>query len=234
MRKLTLDQIFSITTLLHEGKKVEEISRISLDHTSLAKRGRPDKLTSEDKRPLARLVANGRTKTAVEVARKIHLDRENKFSLDTVRRALKEQGLRAVNREKKPKLSRAHKRARLQWALEHENWTLGDWKRIVWPDETKINRLNSDGIRYARSRKPENYPPEIVQGMLKFGCGSVMLWSCMSWLGVSGMSPVVGRMNPEQLIGTLSTCLDFTVEEMAIKLFSNDRNHILFQQDNGA
>ncbi|KAI0996373.1 hypothetical protein K3495_g11807 [Podosphaera aphanis] len=90
MRKLTLDQISSITTLLNEGKKVEEISRIvggskstvaeylgkSLDHTPLAKRGRPGKLTSRDKQALARLMANGGTKTADEAARTIDLERK--------------------------------------------------------------------------------------------------------------------------------------------------------------
>ena len=248
MRKLTLDQISSITILLNEGKKVEDISRIvgcgkstvakyggkSLDHSSSAKRGRPGKLTSRDKRALARMVANGGTKTAIEEAKTFNLERQDKVSPTTVRRALKEQGLKAVKRVKKPKLSRAHKRARLQWASEHENWTLEDWKRIVWSDETKINRLNSDGIRYAWSKKPESYPPEAVQEMLKFGGGSVMIWGCMSWLGAGGMSPVVGRMNSEQLIGILNTSLVPTVEEVANKLFSNDRNHVLFQQDNDA
>ena len=60
----------------------------------------------------------------------------------------------------------------------------------------------------------------------------MMIWGCISWLCAGEMSPVVGRMNSEQLIGILSTCLVPTVEEVANKLFSNDRNHVLFQQDN--
>ncbi|KAI0996374.1 hypothetical protein K3495_g11806 [Podosphaera aphanis] len=68
--------------------------------------------------------------------------------------------------------------------------------------------------------------------MLKFGGGSVMIWGYMSWFGAGGMSPVFSRMNSEQLIGILSTCLVPTVEGVANRLFFNDRNHILFQQDN--
>ena len=104
MRKLTLDQISSITILLNQGKKVEDISRIvgcgkstvakyrgkSLDHSSSAKRGRPGKLTSRDKRALARMVANGGTKTAIEAAKTFNLEREDKGPPTTVRRALKE------------------------------------------------------------------------------------------------------------------------------------------------
>ena len=212
MRKLSQDQIYSITTLLDEGVKPEEISKIvgcgkstvakyrskMLDHRSPPMRGRPSKLTSRDKRALARLVANGRTKTAVEATRTINLEREYKVSSVTVRRALREQGLRAIKRVKKPKLSKVYKRARLQWALEHEIWTFEDWKRVVWSDETKINRLNSDGIKYAWSKSPSDYPAEVVEETLKFGGGSMMIWGCISWLGAGGMSPVVGRMYSEQ------------------------------------
>ena len=131
---------------------------------------------------------------------------------------------------KKPKLSKVHKRARLQWALEHENWTLEDWKKVIWSDETKINRLNSDGIKYAWSKSPSDYPAEVVEETLKFGGGSGMIWGCMSWLGAGGMSHVVGRMNSEQLIGILSTSLVPTIEELANKLFSGAKNHIFFNK----
>ena len=51
-----------------------------LDHRSQSMRGRPSKLTSRDKRALARLVANGGTRTAVEATRTINLEREDKVS----------------------------------------------------------------------------------------------------------------------------------------------------------
>ena len=59
-----------------------------------------------------------------------------------------------------------------------------------------------------------------------------MIWGCMSWFGAGGMSRVVGRMNSEQLIGILNTCLVPTVDKIASKLFSNARNNVVFQQDN--
>lgn len=246
MRKLSQHQISSITTLLDEGKKELEIAKIMGCHrstvaryrkktshdTSKSVQGRPRKLTCRDKRALARLVANGGTKTAVEATKIINLEREDKVSPCTVRLALREQGLRAIKRVKKPMLSKAHKRARLHWALEHESWTIEDWKRVIWSDETKINRLNSDGIKYAWSRYPSSYPAEVVEETLKFGGGSVMIWGCMSWFGAGGMSRVVGRMNSEQLIGILNTCLVPTVDEIASKLFSNARNNVVLQQDN--
>ena len=101
---------------------------------------------------------------------------------------------------------------------------------MIWSDDTKINRLNSDGIKYAWSKSPSDYPAEVDVETLKFGGGSVMIWGCMSWLGAGGVSHVVGRMNSEQLIGILSTSLVPTIEELANKLFSGAKTHIFFNK----
>ncbi|KAI1004026.1 hypothetical protein K3495_g4183 [Podosphaera aphanis] len=248
MRKLSQHQVSSITTLLDEGEKELEKAKImgcqrstvaryrkkTSHDTSKPVQGRPRKLTCRGKRALAHLVANSGTKPAVETTKIINPEREDKVSPGTVELTLRKQGLRAIKRVKKPMLSKAHKRARLHWALEPESWTIEDWKRVIWSDETKINRLNSDGIKYAWSRNPSSYPAEVVEETLKFGGACVMMWGCMSWFGAGGMSRGVGRMNSEQLIGILNTCLVLTVDEIASKLFSNARNNVVFQQDNDA
>ena len=36
----------------------------------------------------------------------------------------------------------------LKFAQYHENWTVEDWKRVLWTDETKFNRIGSDGKVY--------------------------------------------------------------------------------------
>jgi len=64
---------------------------------------------------------------------------------DTVRRALKEAGLKAATKKKKPQLLPRHIYQRLDFARKYQHWIIEDWKRVVWSDETKINRLGSDG-----------------------------------------------------------------------------------------
>ena len=44
---------------------------------------------------------------------------------------------------------------RLRWANEHKDWTIDDWKRVVWSDETKINRFGSDGAQWYWKQKGE-------------------------------------------------------------------------------
>ena len=53
--------------------------------------------------------------------------------------------MKAVVKKKKPVLSQKHRKERMDFAIRYKDWTLEDWKRVVWSDETKINCLGSDG-----------------------------------------------------------------------------------------
>src|SRR3954447_18383408 len=62
--------------------------------------------------------------------------------------SLEKNSLKAAIKTKKPFLTERHRKERLDFALAHQNWTVEDWKTVVWSDETKINRLGSDGRRW--------------------------------------------------------------------------------------
>ena len=51
-------------------------------------------------------------------------------------------------KKKKPLLSPKHRKQRLAFALKYKEWTVEDWKRVIWSDETKINRIASDGRQW--------------------------------------------------------------------------------------
>jgi len=53
--------------------------------------------------------------------------------------------MKAVVKKKKPLLSQKHRKERMDFSIRHKDWTMEDWKRAVWSDETKINSLGSDG-----------------------------------------------------------------------------------------
>ncbi|KAI0997807.1 hypothetical protein K3495_g10382 [Podosphaera aphanis] len=176
MTKLSSEQVNSITTLLNNGKSTREVAKIlGCGKSTVAnyrkvtateapdpKVGRPQKLTSRDKRAIARSMVNGGVKTAVEMARLINTERKDKISPVTVRRALKE-GLKAFRKKKRPFLSKAHRRARLKWALNHQNWAIKDWKRVIFSDETKLNRVGSDGIKHFWGRSFNDLGPAAVE-----------------------------------------------------------------------
>ena len=119
MTKLSPDQVTSITSLLNDGKStrkvaqimgcckttVENYRKVMVTELPVPNSGRPRKLTSRDKRAIARSMVNGTVKTAVEMTKLINNEREDKVSSETVRRALKQEGLKAF-KKKKPFLSK--------------------------------------------------------------------------------------------------------------------------------
>ena len=75
-----------------------------------------------------------------------------------------------------------------------------DWKKVIWSDETKINCLGSDGCKWAWRREGEGLNDRLVEGTLKFGGGSLMMWECMTWEKVGFASKINGRMDGDLYI----------------------------------
>ena len=60
----------------------------------------------------------------------------------TVRHTLCKAGVWAVVKKKCPLWRPSHRQARLEWAERHQEYTIADWKRVVWSD-------GQEGIGYA-------------------------------------------------------------------------------------
>ncbi len=135
--------------------------------------------------------------------------------------------MKAVVKKKRPFLSKHHRRERLDFAITHQHWTMDDWKRVVWSDETKINRLGSDGRKWVWKKAGEGLSDRLVQGTQKFGSGSLMTWGCMLWDGVGYACRIDGNMN-----GDLYTkILEEDLQE-SLSYFGKDAGEVIFQQDN--
>jgi len=77
-------------------------------------------------------------------------------------------GLKAVVKQKKPLLRRDM--GRDQWgafALAHQDWTVVDWRRVVWSNEIKINCLGPDRRMWAWKRAGEDLSDRLVAGSAK-------------------------------------------------------------------
>jgi hypothetical protein len=149
------------------------------------------------------------------------------LSTQTVCCSLKIAGMRAVVKKKKPLLKKRHRKERMDFALAHQYWTVEDWKKVVWSDETKINMLGSDGRKWAWKKAGEGLSDRLVEGTLKFGGGSLMVWGCMLWDGVGYACKIDGRMDGDLYLKILEEDL-----QESIRYFGKSTGDVIFQQDN--
>ncbi len=241
MRQLSDSTQKWILVLLDKGHSACDIARqlnvrrTSVGRVCLAHRpglhrsqgGCPAKLSDVDRRTIVRSITSGKVDTATEAARKLQEDCNITASAETIRRALEVAGLRAGPRVKKPKLQSRHLQQRLVFALKHQNWTVDDWKHVIWSDETKINCLGSDGCKWVWKIPGDNITARIVQGTVKFGGGSLMIWGCITAMGPGFMCRIDGRMNADLYVNILE---DEFLE--TINYYKLDKQRIIFQQDN--
>jgi hypothetical protein len=98
---------------------------------------------------------------------------------------------------------------------------------VIFSDETKINRLGSDGRKWVWKEPNRKITAQHVQGTVKFGGGSLMIWGCMTAKGVGFACRIDGRMDAELYTHILSEEFLDTVEHYGL-----ETNDIIFQQDN--
>jgi len=94
----------------------------------------------------------------------------------TIARVLAEEGLPSRVAAKKPFLSDRHRAARLAFAKMHKDWSVEDWKRVLWTDEStfEIGR-NSRQIR-VRREPHEKYHPDCLAPTFRNERSSLMVW----------------------------------------------------------
>jgi hypothetical protein len=174
-----------------------------------------------------RLISSGKADNAVQVTHTLRSITNQSLSSETVRQRLKQAGMKAVVKKKRPLLTKRHRKERMDFAIAHQDWTLEDWKRVVWSGETKINRLGSDGRKWVWKKAGEGLSDRLVEGTKKFGGGSVMVWGCMTWDGVGMACRIDGKMDADLYCQILDDELQGTLD-----YYDKTPSDIIFQQDN--
>ena len=137
MRGILIHQIKEITAL-SEGT-VGNISK-ELEGDKENHLGRcPSKLSAYDKKSIVHQIATGKLDNAVQATHFINSIIPNPVNPQTVRNALNKAALCSAIKKKVPMLKAAHHAHCLKFAEYHQNWTVEDWKGVLWSDETKIN-----------------------------------------------------------------------------------------------
>jgi hypothetical protein len=228
MKPISRKKEVGIVALLIKGKSTREIAkplgfsqstvnRVKKKHCSsieLLQWGRREILTDLKKRLAVYLVTVGGLETTVEATKVLRADREVGFGNNTLQNALRDVELRAFEKIPRPCLSQRNVQARLCFAIIHKDWTVEDWKRVVFSDETKINRFNADRRSWYWVNDKESLLDCVVKQTIKHGRGSVMLWNCMASRGLRDLQRVEERFNAKDYIALLHGDLYLSLERL--------------------
>lgn len=137
--------------------------------------GRPRKTTIREARILVRQVKKDPFMTAVELAKYAQEHHNLNISEWTARRLLAHEGLKARTPAKKPLISKKNRKDRVAFAKAHEKWTVRQWARILFSDESKKNLFGSDGIRFVRRPANKRFNKKYILPTVKHSA-SVLPW----------------------------------------------------------
>jgi len=193
----------------------------NLPHT-----GRPHKTTSSDNHYLVR---SAESNTSQPLAQ-LRLDTNLGVSEQTNRQRLQEEGIAKYKAVKRPLLSEKQIAARLKWAREHRDWSVEQWRSIIWSDETMVRNQHDSRPKliFRRRNKREKYDPKNVQPKSGYGGASQMVWACFVGDKLGPIVFVDSSITKEVYINMLADTLLPFIDV----LYADGQASIVFQQDN--
>lgn len=145
--------------------------------------GRRRCTSARDDRFIVSTSLRNRRMTGVGVQNLLREVRGRVVSEWTVRRRLKEANLTPKRPATGPKLSTAHRQARLQFARDHLDWRIEQWRQVLFSDETRMCLHGSDRRQRVYRRPGERFAQCCISETVAYGGGSCMMWAGISIQG---------------------------------------------------
>ena len=97
-----------------------------LPHIPVFSGGHPPKLSNINIRHVSYLISSDNVNSAVDVMKTLSIITSQSISTQTTQRYIKNYGLKAVTKQKKPLLSKKYQQVCLDFSLTHQYWTIKD------------------------------------------------------------------------------------------------------------
>lgn len=117
--------------------------------------------------------------------------------LSIIKNRLAEKGLNGRVAARKPYIRAINKQKRIAWAKAHESWTLEQWHKVLWSDESKFELFGSNRRVYVRRRPGERFHDNCLVPTVKHGGGSVMVWGCFGGKKCGDLKRINGILKKE-------------------------------------
>lgn len=198
-------------------KKMEMYGTVKNLHRS----GRKRCTTAREDRVI-KLQATVNPKVSVQIIKE---STGTKASVSTVRRRLREAGLKGCVARRVPFISKVNMKKRVAFAKQHINKPNEFWVHIIWSDESKFELCGSKRRQIVWRRKNTAYNANHTVGTVKHS-QYVMLWGCFSRAGLGNLEEISGKMNGSYYRDILQNNLRISARNMGLG------NDFTFQHDN--
>lgn len=142
--------------------------------------GRQRATTAANDRYIVRRALLERTLNATQLQQQFEQVSGIHLSTETIRSRLRNAGVRNRRPARHPKWTRDHRRNRLRFGLEHQNWDDQDWDRCLFSDESRFCLYpDSRKVRVWR-RQGERYNENSMIEYVPYGGNSLMIWAGIS------------------------------------------------------
>ncbi|CAH1379168.1 unnamed protein product [Tenebrio molitor] len=126
--------------------------------------------------------------------------------------------------KEKPLLTKKQKKNRYEWAKSKLSWTVDDWAKIIFSDESKFDVCVGDFRKRVIRSKDEAFHADCIKRTVKFPKG-VMIWGCMSAKGLGNFEFIDGIVNAEKYQKILTNSLLPSFNKL------HAEENFIFQQD---
>ncbi|GFV48486.1 transposable element Tc1 transposase [Trichonephila clavipes] len=175
---------------------------------------------------LSRMVKQNRSQTVAQLAAQYNA-RPSRIVLElTVQWTLLDMGIRIKRPTRVPLLTKWHRQLRLHWAREHRDWSMDQWERVTWSDESWFVTHYAVGHIRIRCLPGEQLVPRCTAGHKHAGGGSIMLWRTFSWAFLGPVVVVEQTMNATGYLNIIADQLHPYMTSVS------PAGNGMFQQDN--
>jgi transposase len=123
-----------------------------------------------------------------------------------------------------PWISQRNRLRRLEWCHEHEDWTIQQWRKVLWSDESPFELRCKRRFRVWR-RPSERFDPKNCKGTVKHD-KKIMVWGCFSAHGVGKLHRIKGILDQHGYHSILQRQMKESVQQLF------PENDCTFQHDN--
>ncbi|GFV08324.1 transposable element Tcb2 transposase [Trichonephila clavipes] len=211
----------------HLGRSDMVVARCWITEGRVYRRGgsgRPRNTNDREDRAIRRVATSAPTTSLASIQRHLPPSRHPVPSRETIRRRLTEVGLRSRRPLRRLPLTPHHRQCRLDFCRPQATWSVTDWRRVIFSDESRFSLSADDHrTRVWRRTGQRSDPAFIVERHTAISQG-VTVWGAISWDTRSSLVVLQGTLTARRYVDDILT-------PIVLPMLSS-RPGAIYQQDN--